>query len=722
MTREEKIKKLEEVSKTLKNSFVGLDGIIDNIIKTISPWYITPEIINRPIVVSLWGMTGTGKSSVVKKLIELLDLKEKTITFDCGRESEGSNYGDTLTDKITGVVGGDEETSMQTANDLVFIFDEFQYARTISEDGTELVKSSLRPVWSIIDDGELTVYESRYSTTHLLGFIEDAIDFLGSIGNRKVKLNNGYFIDSKDISDLEDSSFGYLYFNTHKDLRAPYSDENEEEEGDKKKKYRYCLKDVLCYNSRKIILRKLNQVSEGLGEKTLYNIVNSSTLNEAVEILRGITKYIIATRTLDLSKSLVFIIGNLDEAFREHSNLDHDGDADTFAEITNKVSVTEIKEALKTRFRAEQIARLGNNLIKYPTLRKSHFEEIIRIETGRVLGEFKATTGFDVSLDKNFYGLIYSEGVCPTQGVRPVFTTIGMILTPLLSDVIILNPGKQTITIKVDAEAEKVGYSTDSCDIIFYMSDKEVHRKTINLQLGSLRKPKNRKTRFICSTHEAGHAIIMAWCTGKLPSKIISVDSSGGGTCYTFDKERHNEIPTRQDIVNEIMISLGGYTAEEIIYGKNSKQLLLGSSNDIETAFEVAKDAIYKNGLFAPYRFADTNITKNGEGLPVGIDCEGNTISSVLLGGADRKYYVKTSVEVLISELRSTVIKVLSGEERLLAKVSLRLADTGTMTSKEFEEYISKYATAQFIENMNRSIEEQSYQWYENKLKETLGN
>ena len=43
-----------------------------------------------------------------------------------------------------------------------------------------------------------------------------------------------------------------------------------------------------------------------------------------------------------------------------------------------KVSISDIKEALKQRFRAEQIARLGNNLIKYPTLKKEHFIKIIK--------------------------------------------------------------------------------------------------------------------------------------------------------------------------------------------------------------------------------------------------------------------------------------------------------------------------------------------------------
>lgn len=714
MTREQKITKLNEVKEQLKNSFVGLNDIIDNIISTISPWYVTPEILNRPIVVSLWGMTGTGKTSIVKKLIELLSLKDKSIFFDCGRESD-SNGESSLVEKISELGGEYEEFSIEMPKDMVFVFDEFQYARSILEDGTEIIKPYLRPVWNIIDDGELSVHESRYSTNWLIGFIEDSTNFIDELGGKQIKLDKGNLVDPSDIETLENSSLGYFYFNTS--TRLPESCSSDDEVVPNKKIYN--IDNAFRFDSKRLIYRKLNQVSPGFGEKTLNNISSAKTFNEVIDILKEIKKHLITPKILDLSKSLVFVLGNLDEAFREHNNLDHDGDADTFANITSQVTVTKIKEALKTRFRAEQIARLGNNLIKYPTLRKSHFEEIIKIETGRVLGEFKATTGIDVRLGKSIYELIYSEGVCPTQGVRPVFTTIGMILTPILSDVIILNPNKEEVLLEVDQDSIKASYRVDSCKILIKISNKEVGEKIINLQLGALRKPKNRKTRFICSVHEVGHAIMKAWCTGKTPTKIISVDSSGGGICYIYDKDRDNEISTRQDILNNIMISLGGYTAEEVIYGRDSEQLLLGSGNDIEEAYEIASNAIYNLGFYGPYKYADSQVTNRGDGIPAGIDNRGVTTTVRQVDGGI-KSYVKSSIEVLMAELRRQTTVILEGEKKLLANTSIKLAESGVMNGKEFEEFISKFGSIQLVEQMNKAIDTQSYQWYENRLKECL--
>ena len=109
--RAERIKTLEKSLSILKQEFVGLDKIIDELGENISSWYITPEIITRPVIVSLWGMTGTGKSSVIKRLLELLGLERNSMTFDCG---ECSNDSKDLAGMISDSFGLDKEESIFT--------------------------------------------------------------------------------------------------------------------------------------------------------------------------------------------------------------------------------------------------------------------------------------------------------------------------------------------------------------------------------------------------------------------------------------------------------------------------------------------------------------------------------------------------------------------------------------------------------------------------------
>ncbi|MGB2700695.1 MAG: hypothetical protein WBC31_10050, partial [Candidatus Phosphoribacter baldrii] len=37
--------------------FVGIDAVIDELCDAVAVWYLMPEVLSRPLVVNLWGMT-----------------------------------------------------------------------------------------------------------------------------------------------------------------------------------------------------------------------------------------------------------------------------------------------------------------------------------------------------------------------------------------------------------------------------------------------------------------------------------------------------------------------------------------------------------------------------------------------------------------------------------------------------------------------------------------
>ena len=59
-----KRKKLDSVAKQLKEEFFGIDSVIDEIIDSLSSWYIFPELQYRPHLICAWGLTGVGKNSL----------------------------------------------------------------------------------------------------------------------------------------------------------------------------------------------------------------------------------------------------------------------------------------------------------------------------------------------------------------------------------------------------------------------------------------------------------------------------------------------------------------------------------------------------------------------------------------------------------------------------------------------------------------------------------
>jgi len=116
-------KKLQEVQQLLKQEFVGIDKVIDELIYLFESWYLFSEYQLKPLIINLWGMTGIGKTSLIKRVVELLDLDDFYINLDMGYYAESGNIKGILTDEFDHLLG----------NSGIICFDEFQLCRTINE-------------------------------------------------------------------------------------------------------------------------------------------------------------------------------------------------------------------------------------------------------------------------------------------------------------------------------------------------------------------------------------------------------------------------------------------------------------------------------------------------------------------------------------------------------------------------------------------------------------
>lgn len=688
--KEERIERLQEAKDILKKEFVGLDEIIDKICESITPWYITPEIIIRPTIISLWGMTGTGKTSVVRRLMDLLGLANKSLYFDCGEESNQGNT--TVASKISEMLNLDEDNNPnpEKVNDFVFVFDEFQHARTINEHYEEVDKPNLRSVWNLLDNGIIKGDESNWETSYFCGFVDDFEGYVAEYPN--TPLTRGRIEAPEDVENIL-NVLGFFYYDRGMPGRErevkPWQTKKDSDEEDNM----FRPLEVIDERVMKIIIRKLKSNSQT--PKDIVNEFNSAkTTGELLSLLQEAKKTIIAPKEIDCNKSLIFILGNLDEAFRVEGEINPDIDADIFYDETSKVSVTDIKRALRNRFRAEQIARFGNSIIKYPTLKREHFEKIIKNEVSRIISDFKKSSKIEIKIDNSIYDLLYAEGVYPVQGVRPVFTTVSTIFTPLLSDIVMNAKPGEVAELKVDRAEE--GYKLSKKTITIKIGDKEVNRE-IELVLGDLRRPESKKTRYINAVHEAGHAVMMTYLTGNLPIAIVSVSSNSGGFCITHNAERLGEIDTKGDISNDVMISMGGYLAEETIFPDEQKRLL-GSGNDIEQAWESFSTAAYELGYFDPFSY-----------------CNYDTYSAAKPGGVDDKK-IKERLKNEFDRLRIQTREILEDNKDLIVSVALKLGEIGEMSGEEFLGFIKKNKGTLTVEKIEEAKRETSYDYYREEL------
>lgn len=688
--RKDRIKLLDSALVQLKREFVGLDDIIDQLGASVYAWYVTPEIITRPTIVSIWGMTGTGKTSVVKRLISLLYLDDVRISFDCG-ECRDNNK--SISTDIMDTFGKSEESDsgdrFSGSNSLVFMFDEFQYARTINESGEEEVAPSLRPIWSILDSGIIYINDYNYDFSNLCDFIDELVDTSKSLPHIIIK--NNHIESPDDVSAFLDLMF------FHYDRGPSIKTDNTEDQNKPL--------EVLTSRYLRTIIRRLNNKSDALGSRVAKELLSGEyTIGQLAERLEDVKKLAASSRKLDCSKSLVFILGNLDEAYKDSSDISPDIDADLFYDITSRVTTTDIKEALKERYRPEQIGRLGNNIIKYPTLSKDSFKKIIDLEIGRILDRFSEVDKIKVVFEQSMKDLLYSESVYPTQGVRPVLSSIDTLVTPYLSKVVEHKGRSKSVCIGVVGSVRD--FRLPSVDIRLKFDKAEEVIVEQKLELGKERCPENRKKRFICAVHEIGHAVMYSWCKGEVPDNIVSVSTDHGGFCSTYDRRFAGEIDCRRDVLDEVRISLGGYQAERVIYS-NPDMWLLGSSSDIRSLWKELSGAVMDCGFDLPLPLSHRDVEQNGS-ISNGLDCKDVMVTNKSTGDG--------RILELIKEGMDYVWSVLSKEKELIKKAAIKLGEQGSMSGQEFSDFIRQYGNKLTPDKMKEVYNERDPEYYLKEL------
>ena len=172
---EQREQDLAKAKADLQEAFVGIDDVIDELIDGIRVWYLMPEVLSRPVILNLWGMTGVGKTDLVRKLIKSLGQQERFI------EVELSN-GDT-TNYYSSVGAVLDRNNMNDDKPKVVLFDEIQRFNTLDSDGKPLVNTKFTDFWELLSDGRL----SKRERTNLDSAMSDFVYYDRDARRRKEK-------------------------------------------------------------------------------------------------------------------------------------------------------------------------------------------------------------------------------------------------------------------------------------------------------------------------------------------------------------------------------------------------------------------------------------------------------------------------------------------------------------------------------------------------------
>ncbi len=102
------------------------------------------------------------------------------------------------------------------------------------------------------------------------------------------------------------------------------------------------------------------------------------------------------------------------------------------------------------------------------------------------------------------------------------------------------------------------------------------------------------KANRLCAYHEAGHAVASYYCKHTDPVKHITIIPAGGAGGVTVSVPTEDKFTSsRNEMLDSIVLSLGGRVAEEIVLDDIST----GASSDIQHATRVAKNMVTKYGM-----------------------------------------------------------------------------------------------------------------------------
>src|SRR5690606_886067 len=200
------------------------------------------------------------------------------------------------------------------------------------------------------------------------------------------------------------------------------------------------------------------------------------------------------------------------------------------------------------------------------------------------------------------------EGVYPTQGTRPLFSTIYQLVNAKIPNILGENLLKQwkAKSILFDADRDMM--------VVKFFSSNDTHelRIPMQLKLRKLREPSRDDMQAITAVHESGHAVITIAARKIVPDMICSTTADAGSNGFVTLAHRWNYFSKEEGLLR-IAELMGGFLAEKIIFGEG--KVTSGAEEDIARATDLATSIIKDYGMGEAIATIDLYAFQERDGL-----------------------------------------------------------------------------------------------------------
>lgn len=211
-----------------------------------------------------------------------------------------------------------------------------------------------------------------------------------------------------------------------------------------------------------------------------------------------------------------------------------------------------------------------------------------------------------------------------------------------------------------------------------FILQSDIEQAFIKVGIGQEKKSRviSDKEKRITAYHEMGHAILFEALPDVGPVHTVSIIPTGlGAAGYTMPLPENDQMfNTKSKMLQDIMVSMGGRIAEEIVFD----DITTGASQDIKQATETARNMVMRYGMSE--RIGFINYEQQQDEVFMGRD-----LGHMKTYGPEVTNMIEEEVKRIIEECYKEAKKVILEKRDILEKGAALLIEKEKIGKEEFE-------------------------------------
>lgn len=225
-----------------------------------------------------------------------------------------------------------------------------------------------------------------------------------------------------------------------------------------------------------------------------------------------------------------------------------------------------------------------------------------------------------------------------------------------------------------------------------FVKQEDIRKAFVKVGIGTEKKSRiiSDKEKKITAYHEAGHAILFHELPDVGPVYSVSIIPTGVGAAgYTMPLPDKDEMfMTKGKMLHNIMVSLGGRIAEEIIFD----DITTGAASDIKKATKVARKMVTSFGMSE--NIGVISYDEDDDEVFIGRDLAHTRAYSEKVAGE-----IDSEVKAIVDDCYARAKAIIMSHEDILHKAAKLLLEKEKISGQEFDALFKQSAQLDIVQN-----------------------